>query len=127
MSHLFTDDNPETTLKGLGFKTREKTIKSIKLIEDTFSNLKKNQQINTCSPLNLRPRYILDSQRAIEKFYLQQKMYRVLGLLNRAKTIYSRYPKDTLKESIQILKNWMNEYHKVIRKYKDIKLKKCLE
>jgi hypothetical protein len=74
---LFTDDNPETTLKGLGFKNKEKVIESISLIEYTFSKLRDKQVVNTCSPEFLRPRYYLDSKEIIEKFYLQQKMYGV--------------------------------------------------
>ena len=34
--NLYTDDNPETTLKGLGFKNKEIAIKSIKIVENYF-------------------------------------------------------------------------------------------
>ena len=123
--HLFTNDNPETTLKGLGFKNKEKALESIALIEITFSKLRDEQILNTCSPLNLRPRYLLDSKEAIEKFYLQQKMYRVLGLLNRAKIIYNKYPKESLLEAISVLEEWMGEYRNAIQKYKKTKYNKC--
>lgn len=123
--HLFTDDNPETTLKGLGFKTLDKTKNSIVLIEKTFSNLRDKQEIGGCSPNNLRPKVFLETSKHIDKFYLQQKMYRILGLLNRAKIIYKRYPSDELKKSIELLEEWMADYHISIKKYNDIKLKKC--
>ena len=123
--HLFTNDNPETTLKGLGFKNKEIAIQSIIKIESTFSILRDKQKINTCSPKNLRPRYFLDSEKIIDKFYLQQKMYRVLGLLNRAKIVSHRYPKNDILEAIEILQKWMDEYRIIIQKYSGLVYHKC--
>lgn len=124
--NLFTDDNPETTLKGLGFKNKEKAIESIETIEFIFSKLKVEQIVNTCSPEFLRPRYYLDSKEIIEKFYLQQKMYRVLGLLNRAKIVSNRYPKNDILEAIDVLERWMDEYKVKIGTYKKLKYKPCI-
>jgi len=119
--HLFTDDNKETTLHGLGFSTLEKSKNSIRKIETYYNTLKKNQQINKYSPKNLRPRVYLDSKQHIEKFYMHQKMYRVLGLLNRAKTIHQRYPNPELEKSFNIFRIWMKKYHKNMLKYAHIK------
>ncbi len=124
--NLFTDDNPETTLKGLGFKNKEKAIESIETIEFIFSKLKVEQIVNTCSPEFLRPRYYLDSKEIIEKFYLQQKMYRVLGLLNRAKIVSNRYPKNDILEAIDVLERWMDVYKVKIGTYKKLKYKPCI-
>ncbi len=123
--HLFSDDNPETTLKGLGFKNKQKAIDSIILIEKTFSDMRDKQRIHGCSPKKLRPRYYLDTKEAVEKFYLQQKMYRVLGLLNRAKMISYRYPKEDILEAIEVLQKWMDEYREIIKKYIGIHYIKC--
>lgn len=123
--HLFTDNHPETTLKNLGFKNRQKAVESILKIEKTFSYMRDIQKINTCSPENLRPRYFLDSKKIIEKFYLQQKMYRVLGLLNRAKILVLRYAKTDILEAIEILQKWLDEYKVKIQKYSGLVYKKC--
>jgi len=110
MNNLFTNDNPETTIKGLSFKTKKDTIMSIHKIESIFNNLKKHQKINQYSPPNLKPITYFDTKKSIEKYYLKQKMYRILGLLNRAKVIYKRYPNNELKGSISILQSWMDDY-----------------
>jgi hypothetical protein len=122
--HLFTDDNKETTLHGLGFSTLDKTKKSIRKIERYYDEMKENQKVNKYSPKNVRPRVYFMRKEEIEKFYLIQKMYRVLGLLNRAKTIFQRYPNIELEKSIKIFQTWMKKYHKTMIKYNKIKLYK---
>lgn len=112
MSHLFTDDNPETTLKGLGFKTPEKTIESIEKIEEYFNNLEKNQPLNSYTPNNVRPKQYLQTKSEIHYYYCKQKMYRILGLLNRAKVVYKKTGSDKILASIHILMDWMDEYKK---------------
>ena len=112
MSHLFTDDNPETTLKGLGFKTPEKTLNSIKLIEEYFDNLEKTQKLNSYTPNNVRPKQYLQTIDEIHYYYRKQKMYRILGLLNRAKVIYKKTGSDNILASIDILMDWMENYKK---------------
>jgi hypothetical protein len=113
MNNLFTNDNPETTIKNLSFKTTDDTIKSIRKIESIFNKLKNKQKINTYSPLNLRPRTYFENKESIEKFYLKQKMYRIIGLLNRAKIVYKNHPSIQLEKSINILQKWMDNYHKI--------------
>lgn len=116
---LFTNNNPETTIKGLKFKNKELALESIEKIELIFTTLQHQQRINTSSPTWLRPRYFLHSQEIIEKFYLQQKMYRVLGLLNRAKSVYNRTLKKNILQSIEVFLTWMTQYHRSIQKYKN--------
>ena len=108
--NLFTDDNPKTTIKGLGFKNIQITKKSIQLINNHFNSLKKSQKINDYTPKNLLPRHFVTNKKEIIIFYDKQKMYRILALLNRAKVIYKIYPTNELNKSIQILLIWMKKY-----------------
>ena len=62
MSHLFTDDNPETTLTGLGFKTPEKTIESIEKIERYFDYLESQQILGAWTSANTRPREFIETE-----------------------------------------------------------------
>ncbi|MEX0594959.1 MAG: hypothetical protein WD512_00540 [Candidatus Paceibacterota bacterium] len=122
--HLFTDDNKETTLHGLGFSTLDKSKKSIKKIERYYDSMKNNQKLNKYSPKNVRPRVYFLSKEEIEKYYAIQKMYRILGLVNRAKTIFQRYPSIELEKSIKLFQTWMIRYHKNMIKYKNTKIKR---
>ena len=108
--NLFTDDNPKTTIKGLGFKDVKTTKKSIKNINNHFDELKVKQKINSYTPKNLLPKQFITNKKEIIIFYNKQKMYRILGLLNRAKVVYKIYPNSELKKSIQILNLWMEKY-----------------
>lgn len=107
--NLFTDDNPETTIKGLGFKTPDITKKSIAKIEYLINQMKKKQKLGDYSPKNLRPRTLLDSKEKINKYFYTQKLYRILGLLNRAKVVYKRYPNKDLQQSIKLLLSWIKK------------------
>jgi hypothetical protein len=110
MNHLFTDDNPETTVKGLKFKTLDDTKQSIQFIEFYFNQLRRNQKENESTPDNVLPKKILKTKNEIITYYEQQKMYRIIGLLNRAKSIYKKYPNDELEKSIKLLEEWMQKY-----------------
>lgn len=113
--NLFTDDNPETTLHGLGFKNRMVALKSIDMIEEHFNQKFLEQKIPGMSPNNLRPQtYLADSHAALI-FYQRQKMTRVIGLLNRAKSLVKRtrrpQKKKDFSQAIQVLLRWMDHYH----------------
>ena len=108
--NLFTDDNPKTTIKGLGFKDIKTTKNSIKIINNHFDELKVKQKINSYTPKNLLPKQFITNKKEIIIFYDKQKMYRILALLNRAKVIYKIYPTNELNKSIQILLVWMKKY-----------------
>lgn len=108
--NLFTDDNPETTLEGLGFSTAEKTLASIDKIETYFDSLAKEQPVMAWTSPKTRPRRFLRTPQEISRYYSQQKMYRVLGLLNRAKTVFRKTGKPEMAVSIQILEQWMINY-----------------
>jgi plasmid stabilization system protein ParE len=113
--NLFTDDNPETTLHGLGFKNKETAVRSIKRIETHFNKLRDQQQIPGNSPHNLRPRTFLSDNKNRYRFYQRQKMTRVIGLLNRAKSLVKRtHRPQKIKEfnqAIEVLEGWMDCYH----------------
>jgi len=110
MNRLFTDNNPETTLKGLGFKNIQKTKESIIKIENYFNKLCKEQKLNSWTSYKTRPKEYITSNKQKIKYFQKQKMYRILGLLNRAKTIYLKYPNPELKKSILLFKEWMKKY-----------------
>lgn len=110
MNHLFTDDNPETTLVGLGFKNVEKTLESIAKIEDYFDRLEQQQPLNAWTSNRTRPKEFIKNSIDCHKYYQKQKMYRILGLLNRAKVIYSKNGNPEIKESIVLLNEWMKQY-----------------
>jgi hypothetical protein len=110
MNRLFTDNNPETTLKGLGFKNINKTKESIIKIEKYFNKLCKKQKLNHWTSYKTRPKEFITTNKQKIKYFQKQKMYRILGLLNRAKTIYLQYPNPELKQSILLLKKWMKNY-----------------
>jgi hypothetical protein len=130
---LYTDDNKEFTIKGLCFKNKECAINSIKIIENTINNIMKNQSINSYSPDYLHPKQFLYTDLDIKKYYTQQKMYRILALLNRSKVLFNIYNKKRddnkdnknnnnykqkikyLNESIKIFNMWMKQYKKRIK------------
>jgi hypothetical protein len=107
---LFTDDNPKTTLHGLSFKNVINTKKSIKNIDQYFNKIKNEQKINDYSPKNLLPKMFLQTIKEINSYYKKQKLYRILGLLNRAKVIYKRYPNNELYMSIKLLSKQLIKY-----------------
>ena len=115
--NLYTDDNPETTIKGLGFKNELKAKETIQIVEYYFNKLEKKQKIPGYSPLNLRPKVYLSNQIENKKYYLKQKMYRVLGMSNRAKGMIHRVknPEDILK-AIKIFDKWLAQYKNKIKK-----------
>lgn len=110
--NLFTDDNPKTTVKNLGFKNKEKAIESINIIENHFNLLQKKQKIPGYSPNNLLPKKYIKTKKECNNYYMIQKKYRVLGLLNRAKTIIKK--NNNINE--KSVKN-INEAIKILNKY----------
>jgi hypothetical protein len=114
--NLFTDDHPKTTLHGLRFATPQLTQSSINKIENHFDYLLNHQYLPGYPP-SLRPNTYLKTQAQAKSYYQTQKMYRVLGLLNRAASIYKNMgktktpniqKKKNIKESISLLKKWVN-------------------
>ena len=105
--HLFTDDYPETTLKGLGFSNLKKTKSSIAKIESYFSKREEQQKIPGI-PKKLRPVKKLTTKAESSRYFQNQKMYRVLGLLNRAKVMVKRIKeKENIEKSILLLEDWV--------------------
>jgi hypothetical protein len=113
--NLFTDDNPETTLHGLGFKNKGVALASLDMIENHFNYLYKKQKIPSMSPKNIRPKEYLDNPNSALVFFQRHKMTRVIGLLNRAKSLIKRTLNPDkimdMGEAIHVLGNWMTSYH----------------
>ena len=115
--NLYTDDNPETTLSGLGFKDKNKAIETINKVEKYFNNLIKNQAIPGYTPENVLPKIYINDKQEAHKYYLKQKMFRILGMMNRAKGMLdnvSDEKKKKFKEAISVFEIWMNKYKKTI-------------
>ena len=112
--NLYTDDNPKTTLKGLGFKNKEIAIKSIKIVENYFDQMYARQKIPGITPDNVLPKQMLNSKKDAKKYYQKQKMYRILGMLNRARGMINKIKnKKYMNQAIIIFENWMNKYKKL--------------
>ena len=72
--NLYTDDNPKTTLQGLGFKNKEKAINTIKTVEKYFDLLKKKQSIPGYTSKNVLPKVkIINKLWMIKINYIQDK------------------------------------------------------
>ena len=113
--NLYTDDNPKTTLKGLGFKNKDKAIETIYKVEKYFDNLMREQGIPGYTPPNVLPKIYLMNKEESYKYYLKQKMYRILGMMNRAKGMLNKVSdekKQNFKEAISVFEIWMNKYKK---------------
>ena len=110
MNHLFTDDNPETTLSGLGFKTPQRTLESIERVENYFDDLEKQQELGQWTPPKTRPREFIETKYQRHQYYRKQKMYRILGLLNMAKVVFRKTKSTDIFVSIKILEEWMEHY-----------------
>ena len=111
---LYTDDNPKTTLKGLGFKNKEKAEETIKKVELYFDNMKKKQKKNSWTPDNVLPKKFLKTNKDINKYYQLQKMYRILGMNNRAKGMLKNTKNNNnLKDAIKVFDNWMKKHKNI--------------
>ena len=110
---LYTDNNKFTTLKGLGFKNKKVAINTIKKVEFYFNKMKSNQEIPGYTPDNVLPKEYLDNMKDLERYYEKQKMYRILGMSNRAKGMIKRVKNNkNLKEAIAVFKIWLDKYKK---------------
>ena len=117
--NLYTDDNPKTTLKGLGFKNKDKAIETIYKVEKYFDNLMREQGIPGYTPPNVLPKIYIMNKEESYKYYLKQKMYRILGMMNRAKGMLNKVSdekKQNFKEAISVFEIWMNKYKKYKKK-----------
>jgi hypothetical protein len=111
---LYTDKNPNTTLKGLGYRNELIAKKSINMIETYFNKMLKKQKPNTYTPNNVKPRIFINNKKENFNYYQKQKMYRVLGLLNRAKGMIHRITNNIdMIQAIKIFELWMKKYKKI--------------
>lgn len=111
--NLFTDDNPKTTVTNLGFKNKHKALESIRIVEKHFDSLEKKQKIPGYTPKNVLPKRYLETVEESKRFYKVQKKYRILGLLNRAKTMIKKKninPESVknIKEAIKVLDKFVS-------------------
>ena len=112
--NLYTDDNPQTTLKGLGYKDKLKALETIVKVEKYFNNMYNLQKIPGYSPDNVLPKQYIENEQECYNYYQKQKMYRILGMLNRARGMINRLKnensKKNMKEAMDIFIKWMNKY-----------------
>ena len=108
---LYTDNNKNTTLKGLGYKNKQTAIETIRKVEIYFNYLMSKQKIPGWTPNNVLPKKYLNNKNELERYYEIQKMYRILGMSNRAKGMVNRVKKNKgLKEAIAVFKIWLDKY-----------------
>lgn len=109
--NLYTDDNPETTLKGLGFKNKIIALETIIKVENHFDMMQTSQNVPGITPNNVKPREFINNESELKQYYQKQKMYRILGMLNRAKGMIHRV-KDAsnIKQAIDVFEIWMKSY-----------------
>ena len=113
--NLYTDDNPNTTLKGLGFKNKKVALNTIKLVENYFNKMLESQKIPGYTPDTVLPRFYISNHHEAKHYYEKQKMYRILGMMNRAKGMLLRVSETKRKnfnEAIQVFQSWMSKYKK---------------
>ena len=110
MNKLYTDDNPKTTLKGLGFKNKNIAKSTIQKVEEYFNNMIRIQlqTIPSYTPDNVLPKKYLASKDETIKYYRNQKMYRILGMRNRAKGMLHRVKDNKdFKGAMKIFDEWL--------------------
>ena len=121
---LYSDTNKRTTLKGLGFKNKEIAKHSINKINLYFDNLYFNQKIPNYSSNKTLPKKYLSTKKEACMYYSTQKMYRVLALLNRAKSMLDRIENvnsiHNIEEAINVFEKWMSKYQNKIKGGKKI-------
>ena len=110
---LYTNNNPKTTIKGLGFKNKKTAIETIKIVEEVFNKMMMNQKIPGYSPKNTLPRKFLHNQKENKLYYKNQKIFRILGMNNRAKGMVNKVKNNKdIKDAIKIFNKWLSDYKK---------------
>tara|TARA_B100000925_G_scaffold291256_1_gene278691 strand:+ start:80 stop:595 length:516 start_codon:yes stop_codon:yes gene_type:complete len=110
--NLYTDDNPETTLKGLGFKNALKALETIRIVEKYFDKLEKSQKIPGFTPKCVLPKTYINNKIESKKYYQKQKLYRILGMQNRAKGMVNRIKNNkNILLAIDIFQNWLDKHY----------------
>ena len=107
---LYSDINKHTTLKGLKFKDKKVAKESIQKIEDYFDNMYSKQNIPAYSNKKTLPKKYLETKSEAKRYYKIQKMYRVLGLLNRAKSMLERVDSEDIEDAVKVFEKWMKKY-----------------
>lgn len=114
--NLYTDDNPNTTIKGLGFKNKQKALETIQIVENYFNKINKMQDLPGFTPDNLLPKIYLTNIQQKNNYYKKQKMYRILAMNNRAKGMLPNINnKNKIKDFMKAIKcfdKWLKNYKK---------------
>lgn len=109
--NLYTDDNPKTTLSGLGFKNKKKAIETIQKVEKYFEIMKQNQVIPGYTPDSVLPKEFISTKNQLNKYYNKQKMYRILGMSNRAKGMIHRInTPENIIDAMIVFEKWLQNY-----------------
>lgn len=108
--NLYTDNNPKTTLNGLGFKDKKVALETINIVEKYFNKLNKKQKINSWTPKNTLPKKYITSKEDKNNYYNNQKKFRILGMRNRAKGMIKRVNNNkNLLEAIKVFDKWLKK------------------
>ena len=111
---LYTDNNKNTTLKGLGYKDKQTAIRTIRKVEIYFNYMMSKQKVPGWTPDNVLPKKYIKNSSENKKYYSIQKMYRILGMSNRAKGMVNRVKKNKgLEDAIRVFKVWLDNYKKM--------------
>ena len=89
------------------------------IVENYFESMKKIQKIPAMTPYNVLPKKLIKNKLECEIYYERQKMFRILGMSNRAKGMLHRTKnKNDFLEAIKIFKKWMDQYKLNMKKLK---------
>lgn len=118
--NLYTDDNPQTTLGGLGYRDVDAALETIERVETHFDRLLTEQIVPGWTPENVLPREYLSNGSECQAYYKKQKMYRILGMRNRAVGMVDRLKNEArqkeMQEAIVVFDEWLRLYRESLRK-----------
>ena len=109
--HLYTDDHPHTTVRGLGYKNAQVARQTIHKVEQHFDAKQRWQHVPGWTPRTCRPRRYLHTKKSCARYYRTQKKYRILGMCNRARGSLRRTrDPHALRGAIRVFEQWLAQY-----------------
>ena len=110
---LYTDQNPETTLQGLRYRTRADAQRTIRRVDQYFDRMLSDQPIPGPTGTQTRPSTYLHSHSEARRYYQTQKYYRIMGMRNRAVGMVARarHP-EQMTQAIRVFDRWIAKYQK---------------
>lgn len=109
--HLYTDDHPHTTVRGLGYKNAQVARQTIHKVEQYFDAKQRWQRVPGWTPRTCRPRRYLRTKKSCTRYYRTQQTYRILGMCNRARGSLRRsnHP-NALRGAIRVFEQWLAQH-----------------